>query len=68
MADIGTLSVASSRYERGEAVLVLKGTDGVTQIHVPEETIDPLRETVEELEYVYDPENAPGDHLIEGLP
>lgn len=65
MPDLGELHVATTLQSKdGSATLVLKGTSGVAEITVPESAVTPLRETVEELELVYDGPDSDDDSLI----
>lgn len=51
--DVGDIHAASVLDEGGEAVVVVKGTDGSVRIHVPEDMVEPFRLTIDETGRVY---------------
>lgn len=64
--DVEAIHAASVLDVEGEAVVSIKGTEGVNvRIGVPEDKVDPLRHTVDETRYVYDPDaGEDDDHLV----
>lgn len=63
--DVGDVNAASVLDVDGEAVVAIKGTNGVTaRVGVPEGMVDPFRHTVDEAAYVYD--DGPHDDALIG--
>jgi hypothetical protein len=63
--DVEGIQAASVLDVEGEAVVAIKGTDGVTvRVGVPEDMVEPFKHTVREAGFVYGDDPEPDDALI----
>ena len=63
--DVDDVNAASVLDVEGEAVVAIKGKNGVTvRVGVSEDMVEPFRHTVDEAAYVYGDDPGPDDHLI----
>lgn len=63
--DVEAVQTASVLDVEGEAVVAIKGTEGVTvRIGVPEDMVEPFKHTVREAGFVYGDDAEPDDALI----